>query len=226
MKVSIIIPAYNEESTIREILKRVRAVNLDKEIIVVNDGSIDNTSKMIQKEKRKDIKIFTHEKNFGRGHAIRTGFKYVTGDIVIIQDADLEYEPQDYYKLIEPILNGKAAIVYGSRFYHGRQNTPILSYLANKFLTWLTNLLYRTKLTDLETALKVFKSSVIKGLRLTSTRFDFCPEITAKLIKHGYTICEVPITYRPRTRQEGKKIHWFDAIKIINVLIREKFKSV
>ena len=228
MKLSIIVPVYNEEQTIREILAKINAVQLsiDKEIIIVDDFSTDSTREILRKIKDRNVKILYHKKNGGKGSAIRTGLQYITGDIIIIQDADLEYNPEEYSRLLQPILDGKTEVVYGSR-YKGKITGPnLLSHLyGNKILTLITRILYLQNISDMETCYKVFKKEVISGINLKARRFDFEPEITAKIIKKGYKINEVPITYRSRLFDEGKKITWKDGIKALYYLIKYRFTN-
>lgn len=226
---SIVIPVYNEQSTIKEVLERVLAVDLaaiQKEIIISDDGSTDGSVEIIEREllvHSDVVKVHASVINLGKGAAIRFGFKYASGDIIIIQDADLELDPNEYVKLLQPILQGRAEVVYGSRFKAHNSNIALKTRLANRFLTGLTNLLYGSHLTDMETAYKVFRADVIKNLRLRCVGFDIEPEITAKLLKAGYTIHEVPISYNPRTALEGKKISWRDGIEAIYTLLKYKF---
>lgn len=226
MKLSIIMPVYNEEKTIGEILKRIKKVplNIEKEIIVVDDSSLDSTKNILKKIDDKNINIIYHDKNQGKGAAVRTGLKHATGDIIIIQDADLEYSPEEYPNLIQPILDGKTEVVYGSRF-KGRMTGPnLFSHVyGNKILTLITKLLYFHNVSDMETCYKVFKKEVLKDIDLKAKRFDFEPEITAKIIKKGYKIYEVPITYKSRLFDEGKKITWKDGIKALYYLIKYRF---
>ena len=236
VKLSIIIPVYNEAMTIKEIVARVRSViiPLEKEIIVIDDCSTDDSRSIIE-TLGEDIKKLFHSQNKGKGAALRTGFKEATGDIVLIQDADLEYDPSEYLKLIEPILSGQSQVVYGSRFAGDgglvqvvRQHKKLYSwhflyYLGNRFLSLVTALLYGSSITDMETGYKVFKSEVIKGLNLTADRFEFEPEVTAKILKKGFKIYEVPISYHGREYSEGKKITWHDGLTAVKVLFKYRF---
>ena len=227
MRLSVIIPVYNEKKTIKEIIKRVKEVKISKEIIIVDDGSTDGTKDFLEKLKDYEIRVFFHKKNYGKSHAVRVGIKEAKGDIVIIQDADLEYNPQDYPNLIEPILNGKTKVVYGTRFPKGRKHPTLLNlfYLANKVLTIMANIFYNANITDEPTCYKVFDAKTLKSINLKSERFEFCPEITAKVKKKGFKIFEVPISYYPRTAKEGKKINWKDGIEAIWTLIKYRFSD-
>lgn len=228
-KLSVIIPAYNEEKTIREVIERVKKVQLKgiaKEIIVVDDLSDDNTREILRNIGDNSLKIVFHEKNLGKGAAVRTGIKNCTGDIILIQDADLEYDPAEYEKLLSPVTSGNADVVYGSRLDVIRKNIKNmykLHYIGNMFLTLMTNLLYKAKITDMETGYKVFRRDVVKGINLRSSGFDFEPEITAKILKKGYKIHEVPIGFAGRKFEEGKKITWMDGIKAAYCLIKYRF---
>jgi glycosyltransferase involved in cell wall biosynthesis len=224
MKLSVIIPVYNERETIAEVIERVEAVKLNKEIIVVDDGSTDGTVEILRGRKKDGVLIVHESKiNSGKGSAVRIGLKYVTGDIVIIQDADLELNPNEFYQLIGPILEGKTKVVYGSRFMRKNPGIPLLTLLANKFLVLLTNLLYQSSLTDMETAYKVFSSEVLNQIQLNCVGFELEPEITAKFIKAGFHIMELPIEYHPRSVVGGKKINWRDGVKAILTLIKYRF---
>ena len=229
IKLSIIIPVYNEEKTINEVINQVLKVslnNIKKEIIIVDDFSTDKTRETLDKIKSDSIKIFYHQKNMGKGSAIRTALKHATGEIILIQDADLEYSPEDYPKLISPILDKKTKAVYGTRLSYiksHKRNMYRLHYFGNWVLTLITNLLFHSRLTDMETCYKVFTKDVIERIKLKSRRFDFEPEITAKILKIGYKIHEVPITFQARKFEEGKKITWRDGIKALYYLIKYRF---
>lgn len=222
-------PVFNEEKTIKAVIEKVKGTklkNVSKEIIIVDDSSTDSTRDILEKINDNSVKIHYHNKNCGKGAAIRTGLKNAAGDIILIQDADLEYEPKDYEKLLMPILQNKAKVVYGSRLKAIRRNMQKmykLHYIGNLFLTLLTNLLYGAKITDMETGYKVFRKEVLKGINLKSKRFDFEPELTAKILKKGYKIKEVDIDFNPRTIEEGKKITWVDGIKALYYLIKYRF---
>jgi glycosyltransferase involved in cell wall biosynthesis len=222
MQISVVIPVYNEVSTIREIVARVQAVDLEKEIIIVDDGSTDGTREQLQgfTLSQENIKVFYHDRNQGKGAALRTGFEIATGDIIVIQDADLEYDPREYPVLLEPILDGRADVVYGSRFLGGPHRVLFFwHYVGNKFLTLLSNMLTNLNLTDMETCYKVFKREVLNDLKLKSNRFGFEPEFTAKIAKKGFRVYETSISYSGRTYAEGKKIGWKDGVKAIFAII-------
>jgi glycosyltransferase involved in cell wall biosynthesis len=224
MRLSVIIPVYNEAATIQEILKQVRAVNLAYEVIVVDDGSTDGTRDLLkQEESQPGTIVIRHDRNQGKGAAVRTGFDRATGDILLIQDADLEYDPRDYPMLVRPIEEGRVKVVYGSRFLGPRKAMMYWHMLGNKFLTLLTNVLYNAILSDMETCYKVFRADVIKGIPLRSKRFEFEPEITAKVLKRRHRIFEVPISYYGREYDEGKKISWHDGPKAAWTLIKYRF---
>jgi len=224
MKLSVIIPVYNEAATIQEILKQVRAVGLAYEIIVVDDGSTDRTRELLKAEENQPgTVVIYHDRNQGKGAAVRTGFDRATGEILLIQDADLEYDPRDYPVLLRPIEEGRVKVVYGSRFLGPRKAMLFWHMLGNKALTLLTNVLYNTILSDMETCYKVFKADAIKGIPLRSRRFEFEPEITAKVLKRGHRIFEVPISYYGREYTEGKKITWREGPKAVWTLIKYRF---
>ena len=218
MKVlSVIIPCYNEEGSILELIKRVKASPVEnKEIIIVDDCSKDATREILEREVKPMVsKILFHEINMGKGAALRTGIAEATGDAVIIQDADLEYDPNEYHLLVEPILNGEAEVVYGSRFLNHKRKGYLANRAANLFLTSLSNLFTREKLTDMETCYKCFRREIIQSIEIEEDRFGFEPEITAKIAKRGIIIKEVPISYDPRTNKEGKKIGFKDGLRAI-----------
>jgi glycosyltransferase involved in cell wall biosynthesis len=219
MKLSVIIPVYNERSTIEEVVRRVRAVPIEKEIIVVDDGSTDGTADIVRELAKEVTRIHCSRVNFGKGAAIRIGLTYVSGEAVIIQDADLELDPNEYLKLLERLAVGDVDAVYGSRFARRNRKVKLTRRLANRFLTMLTRLLYGCSLTDMETAYKLFLTSMIRRVRLHCIGFEFEPEVTAKLLRLGCRIAEVPISYTPRTNEEGKKIRWTDGIKAIHWLL-------
>jgi len=224
LKLSVIVPVYNERETVREILERVRAVEVEKEIVVVDDGSTDGTRDILREEEtRGDLRVVYHPQNRGKGAAIRTGLQHATGDVILIQDADLEYDPRDYPRLLQPILEGHAEVVYGSRFLGKRESMLFWHALGNRFLTLATNLLYGVTLSDMETCYKVFKAEVIKSIPLRARRFEFEPEVTAKVLKRGYHIHEVPISYSGRKHREGKKITWRDGFTALWTLIKYRF---
>jgi len=223
MKLSVLMPVYNEESTIEKIIDKVKRVNIDKQIIIVDDGSTDRTGDILEKFKHGDIKIIQHARNQGKGTAIRTAIPYVEGEVTIIQDADLEYDPEDYHRLIRPITEGKAEIVYGSRFLKFNKAIYFRYVLGNKFLTWLINGLYHSRITDSYTCYKAFKTEVLRNLTLHSKRFEFEAEVTVKSLKKRYEIQEVPISYSPRTLREGKKIGWKDALSGLLTIVKYRF---
>lgn len=227
-KLSILIPVYNEEKTIGIILDKIKKVdigNVQKEIIIVDDTSTDGTGEFLDKLKDKRIKIIHHQHNMGKGSAIRTALNYCTGDIILIQDADLEYDPKDYPHLIKPIIEGKVKVVYGSRVLGIKQRKydKLVYYLGGLSLTMITNLLYGTNLSDEPCGYKIFDSSVIKNIDLKCKRFEFCPEVTAKIAKKGIKIYDMPASYNPRSRNEGKKINFRDWLEAVYVLVKYRF---
>jgi glycosyltransferase involved in cell wall biosynthesis len=225
MKLSIVMPVYNEKNTIHEIIARVLKVEagLEKELVIVDDFSTDGTRDILGQLNDPRIKVFFHPKNMGKGAALRTGFSQVQGDIVLIQDADLEYDPREYPKLLEPILDGRADVVYGSRFLGGPHRVLFFwHYIANRMLTGFANLLSNLNLTDIETCYKVFKKDVLSQIRLKSNRFGFEPEVTIKVAKLKCRVYEVPISYSGRDYSEGKKIGWKDGLAAIYHLLRYK----
>lgn len=225
MKLSVVIPVYNEVESIQEILKRVKATGLAGEIVVVDDGSRDGTRDLLKTLDGQDgLRVILHEKNQGKGAAVCTGLAAATGDILLVQDADLEYDPRDYPVLLKPIEEGIADVVYGSRFLGGPRRVAMFWHMvANYLLTFMTNVLYDTILTDMETGYKVFRSKVMKGMTIRARRFDFEPEFTAKVLKRHYRIYEVPISFNPRDYSEGKKIGFRDAFEAVWTLIKYRF---
>lgn len=228
MKVSILIPVYNEEKTVSQILAQVRAVDiapLEKEIIVVDDGSQDRSADILAEEAQQgDLTFVRHPHNQGKGAAVRTAMAHATGDIFLIQDADLEYDPRDYPSLLRPILEGRAEVVYGSRFLGGPRKAMLFWHMvANKLLTLITNILYDSILSDMETCYKVFKAEIVRSIPLHARGFEFEPEITAKVLKRGYRIFEAPITYTGREYHEGKKIKARDAFIALWTLVKYRF---
>jgi glycosyltransferase involved in cell wall biosynthesis len=225
MKVSVIIPVYNEKHTIEEIIRRVKAQNIASEILIVDDGSTDGTRQIIESmDGEGEIKVIFHDRNLGKGAAVRTGIQNASGDVLLIQDADLEYDPRDYSSLLQPIEEGLADVVYGSRFL-GAARRPVMFWhmLANKLLTLLTNVLYDTILTDMETGYKVFKKEIVEDLKLRANRFDFEPEFSAKILKRKVRVFEVPIVFNPRDYSDGKKIGIKDAFQAVWALIKYRF---
>ncbi|MCC6261828.1 MAG: glycosyltransferase family 2 protein [Anaerolineales bacterium] len=225
MKLSVIIPVYNEVESIQEILKRVNATQLVSEIVVVDDGSKDGTRDKLKTLDGKDnVRVILHEKNQGKGAAVRTGMQAATGDILLIQDADLEYDPRDFPELLKPIQEGLADVVYGSRFLGRAHRVTMFWHLvANKLLTFMTNILYNTILTDMETGYKVFRREVIEGMVIRANSFNFEPEFTAKILKRNHRIFEVPITFNPRDYSQGKKIKLRDAFEAVWALLKYRF---
>ena len=226
MKLSIIIPAYNEIGTIDDILKLIKSVTLavTLEIVIVDDGSTDGTREYLSKLDDPEINVFFHERNCGKGTAIRTALEKVTGDIILIQDADLEYDPNDYVALIKPIIAGESEVVYGNRRGFGNMEKSYERYYwGGRLLSLLTNLLYSTRIHDEPVCYKVFTKNVLEHISLKCTRFEFCPEVTAKIAKAGYKIYEVPISYKPRKITQGKKINWKDGVHAIWTLLKYRF---
>ena len=226
-RLSILIPVYNEARTIGEVLRRVRAVELpyERELVVVDDGSTDGTRDYLQEEasRSRDLVLILHPVNRGKGAAIRSALEAATGDVLIVHDADLEYDPRDYPRLLRPIAEGRAQVVYGSRFLGEHKAMYFWHWVGNRFLTFVANLLYDTTLTDMETGYKVFTAEVARQLRLRSDRWGFDPEITAQILRRGYRIYEVPIAYNGREYWEGKKITWRDGLTVLATLLRYRF---
>jgi len=229
MKLSIVMPVFNERNTLPAVLEKVAEVSFEKEIVIVDDGSTDGTREYLQKiaqDPGEGIRVFFHDRNRGKGAALRTGFREVQGDLVIIQDADLEYDPKDYPNLLNPILDGRADVVYGSRFLGGPHRVLFFwHYVGNKLLTLISNMLTNLNLSDMETCYKVFRSEVIKTLAFSSDGFDIEAEMTVKIAKAGYRVYETPISYSGRDYSEGKKITWKDAFPALWALIKYRFFS-
>ena len=225
MNLSVVIPVYNEKDNVEVIVKRVRDSKLAREIVVVDDGSMDGTREVLKKFDNADgLRVILHERNKGKGAAVRTGLEAATGDVILIQDADLEYSPRDYPVLLQPLEEGIADVVYGSRFLGGPRRVVMFWHmLANQLLTFMTNILYDTILSDMETGYKVFRREVIAGMKLRANRFDFEPEFTAKVLKRHYRIYEVPISFNPRDYSEGKKIKLHDAFTAVWTLLKYRF---
>ena len=227
MKLSVLIPCYNEEKTIQEIVDLVEQVEgIDKEIVVVDDGSKDQSRSILKElaKNRPHLKVILKDKNSGKGATLREGFKHTTGDYIIVQDADLEYNPHDYLKLIEEVNKG-AQVVYGSRFNGDYKDMTSLHFMGNRILTLITNLLYGTHLSDMETCYKLMPGDFVRGLELKADRFDFEPEITSKILKSGMKISEVPISYKGRSWKEGKKITWKDGMHALVTLVKYRFTN-
>ena len=229
MKLSIIIPIYNERELLPRVLEKVRAVDIEKELILVDDCSHDGTREYLAGVERgkPGTRVVFHRRNHGKGRAIRTGLKYVTGDIVLVQDADLEYDPAEIPSIVKPIVDGRCDVSYGSRFL-GRMPTGMRlpNYVANRILALLVAILFGQVITDEATAYKAFRSEIIKGVPLKCERFEFCPEITAKILMGGHRIHEVPVTFFARTFEEGKKIGWRDFIEAVWTLLRCRIRMM
>ncbi len=223
IKLSVIMPVYNEVKTVEDIIERVLSVPVVYELIIVDDFSTDGTAGLLRNLSRDRVKVFFHEKNMGKGAAVRTGLRNVSGNAAVIQDADLEYDPRDYAELIAPIREGAADVVFGSRFRGDHSGFHPLYKFGNQLLTFIANALYGSSLTDMETCYKMFRTSVLSGMELKADRFDFEPEITAKLIKKGTKIAEVPVSYRSRGFKEGKKITWKDGFAAVWTLVKYRF---
>jgi glycosyltransferase involved in cell wall biosynthesis len=224
-RLSVIVPVYNERNTVVEIVRRMRAVDLslDLEVVLVDDGSTDGTQAVLGQLADSTVRVVQHDRNLGKGAAIRTALTHVTGDLVLVQDADLEYDPEDWPKLLAPVLRGKAQVVYGSRFTGERRNMLFLHWVGNRFLSFVTNILYNTTLSDMETCYKLFDRRVLSNIELRASRFDFEPEVTAKVLRRGIRIYEVPISYAGREFDEGKKITWRDGIVALWILVKYRF---
>ncbi|MGH9384645.1 MAG: glycosyltransferase family 2 protein [Vicinamibacterales bacterium] len=223
---SIVVPVYNEKRTVAEVIERLLTIDLPvaREIVVVNDGSTDGTRQILDRiPPRPELRIVHAEKNGGKGSAIRIGFARATGTIVAIQDADLELDPAQLADLVRPILSGQTKVVYGSRFLAGRPAAPWISIVANRVLTIATNLLYGGQLTDMETCYKLMTTDLARALQLESSRFEIEPEISAKLLRAGHKILELPVRFQPRSRAQGKKIGWRDGVRAVQVLLKYRF---
>ena len=225
MKLSIIIPIYNEVESIREIVNRVQDTKLAWEIVLVDDGSMDGTRDLLKElDGKNNVRVILKDKNEGKGSAVRTGIEAAKGDVLLIQDADLEYDPRDYPTLLKPLKEGIADVVYGSRFLGGPRRVVMFWHMvANYMLTFMTNILYNTILSDMETGYKVFRKEVVEGMTIHAKRFDFEPEFTAKILKRKYRIFEVPITFNPRDYSQGKKIKLKDAFEAVWTLLKYRF---
>jgi len=228
-KLSVVVPVYNERNTLVEVLRRMRAVELpdgiEREIIVVDDGSTDGTRDVLRQLGDSTVRIVMLDTNQGKGAALRTGFGHATGEFVLVQDADLEYDPEDWPKLLNPVLRGRARVVYGSRFTGERRNMLLLHWIGNRFLSMTTNVLYNTTLSDMETCYKLIERTLIDDMKLESNRFDIEAEMSAKILKRGIRIYEVPISYSGREFDEGKKITWRDGFSALYTLIKYRFRD-
>ena len=228
-KLSVVVPVYNERNTLVEIIRRMRSVELpdsiDREIIIIDDGSDDGTRDVLKQLGDSTVRVVMHPHNRGKGAAVRTGFQVATGDYVLVQDADLEYDPEDWPRMLAPVLSGKARVVYGSRFTGERRNMLFFHWVGNRFLSLVTNVLYNTTLSDMETCYKLVDRALLDAMKLDADRFDIEPEITAKLLKRGVRIYEVPISYTGREVDEGKKITWADGFSALWTLVKYRFRD-
>ncbi len=222
---TVIVPVFNERVTVAEVIRRMRAVELPLvlQIIAVDDGSSDGSDKVLGALEDSTVRVIRHKVNQGKGAAIRTGLAEARGDLILIQDADLEYDPNDWPRLLDPILRGKARVVYGSRFTGERKNMLPLHWMGNRLLSLVTNVLYSSTLSDMETCYKLFDAQVLEGITIVSNKFDFEPEITAKVLRRGHRIYEVPISYAGREHDEGKKITWRDGFGALKALVKFRF---
>jgi len=226
LKVSVLIPVYNEVSTLARVVERVMAVDMEKEVLIIDDGSTDGTWEVIQELATRwpgVVKPLRHERNRGKGAALRTAIPHITGEVVITQDADLEYDPTDYPRLLAPFASPEVQVVYGSRNLQRNPRSSWTFYWGGRLLSWLVNLLYGARITDEATGYKAFRADLFRSLQWEADGFEFCPEVTAKILRRGIRIHEVPISYRPRSHEEGKKIHWRDGIVAVWTLVRYRF---
>ena len=222
---SVIVPVYNERNTVAEVLRRMRRVELpvDLEVVVVDDGSTDGTAQILAALEDSTVQVVRHPSNLGKWAAIRTGMQHVRGELVLIQDADLEYDPEDWPRLLRPVLRGRSQVVYGSRFGGEGGSMPASDWMGNRFLSLVTNLLYNTSLSDMECGYKLFTRKVLDDITIESDRFDFEPEITAKVLRRGYRIYEVPVSYAGRAANEGRKCAWRDGVRALATLVRYRW---
>lgn len=225
MKISILMPVYNELQTIEDVLELVKNINIDKEIVLVDDCSTDGTREFLRNNYgsgQEEVKVVYHEVNKGKGAAIRTALDYASGDYIVVQDADMEYSPKDIEKLVKTAEETGEVAVYGSRFLDSRKSTSLPHFAVNKFLTVLSNILFGGNLTDMETCYKLVRTDVMRELDIKARKFDFEPEVTAKLLKKGYKIKEIPVSYRGRSYDEGKKIGWHDGVEAVIALVKHR----
>jgi glycosyltransferase involved in cell wall biosynthesis len=227
-RLSVVIPVFNERNTVGEAIRRVREAPLpiDREIIVIDDGSDDGTRDILNRLRDSTVRVISYPNNRGKGAAVRRGIEEAKGDVIVVHDADLEYDPRDLGKLLRPLLEGQARVVYGSRFTGERRNMFFWHWVGNRFLSLVTNVLYNTTLSDMETCYKMFDAELLRSLRLTANRFEFEPEVTAKVLRLGERIWEVPITYAGRELHEGKKITWRDGIPALKVLVTTRLQPL
>ncbi len=227
-RLSVVIPVFNERNTVGEAIRRVRDAPLpiDREIIVIDDGSDDGTGDILNRLRDSTVRVISYPNNRGKGAAVRRGIEEAKGDVIVVHDADLEYDPRDFGKLLRPLLEGQARVVYGSRFTGERRNMFFWHWVGNRFLSLVTNVLYNTTLSDMETCYKMFDAELLRSLRRTANRFEFEPEVTAKVLRLGERIWEVPITYAGRELHEGKKITWRDGIPALKVLVTTRLQPV